>query len=75
MSSVRTHDTSKKWETTDEILWLSHIGQTSEHTQKIARAELLEGFLVGAKKRTDWLGLDRIKIISHAKKLLREARK
>lgn len=63
-----------KWETADEIMWLTHIGKTSEQTQKSSRAELLENYLAGARKRKNWRLMDRVKIISHAESLLREAR-
>ena len=67
----------KSWSTEKEIGFLSEnqqftLGTSHSSTKYIPRREILEGYLEGAKKRTDWGDMDKFKIIAHVEKLLEE---
>jgi hypothetical protein len=67
----------KSWSTEKEIGFLSGesifiIGRSHHSTKDITRKEMLSRYLEGAKKRTDWSGMDRNSIIAHVYKLMEE---
>lgn len=65
---------NRKWDTSDELLYLQRIGKIHESTRSMTRAEMLELYLAGLEKRVDWGNLNRDKIISAAKTHLGFAR-
>jgi len=69
----------RSWSTEKEIHFLSEnpqftLGTSHASTKHTPRRELLEGYLEGAKKRTDWGDMDKFKIIAHVEKQLEEMR-
>ena len=67
----------KSWSTEKEIHFLSEnpqftLGTSHASTKYISRKEMLESYLEGANKRTDWGGMDRFTIIAHVHQLLEE---
>jgi len=67
----------KSWSTEKEINFLSNesrftIGHSHYSTKEIDRKEMLSRYLEGAKKRTEWAGMDKHAIIAHVYKLMEE---
>jgi hypothetical protein len=67
----------KSWSTEKEINFLSEakqftIGHSHYSTKDLSRKEMLSRYLEGAKKRTDWSGMDKHAIIAHVHQLLAE---
>jgi hypothetical protein len=54
------------WTTENEVAWLKNIGQHTTDPRMPGRIELLKSYIEGAKKRRNWAGMDRAKVMSAA---------
>lgn len=62
----------RKWNTSDEILYLDQIGQCAAMTHKISPAIMLSYYVAAAKQRSDWGQIDRGKVVRYARRLLKD---
>jgi hypothetical protein len=65
------------WQTEEEIKFIKKLGtgkiaQESEGFQSKTRAELLRGYLMGARLRREWGEIDSHKVITFAQEELRQ---
>jgi hypothetical protein len=62
----------RKWDTSDELMYLDQIGQCHASTQKISPAIMLKAYLQSAEKRVQWGSIERGKVVSYARRLLKD---
>lgn len=67
------------WGTTSEILFLNGLGTYKFECKTVAGRmtveELLENYLIAAKRRKEWGGIDKAEVVAHARELLARARR
>ena len=61
MNETPTHETN------NELEFIRTIGTHSLHTRKIPRAEMLKRYLVGCEQRTNWMSIDKEKVMEFAR--------
>lgn len=68
----REKNSSIAYKTECEMEFIRRIGSYGPHAAafRLSKAELLRGYIAGAKKRHDWGEIDREKIIEYATELL-----
>jgi hypothetical protein len=58
------------WTTKDEIFFLENIGKFSDFSKLYNRNEMLVKYIDACGNRTDWDGMSKERVISHARSLL-----
>lgn len=56
--------------TESELDFLDKIGRHGEHRSEVRRIQALEGYIKAAPRRMDWCGIDKGRVLAHARKLL-----
>jgi len=79
MTRETAETTERSWTTQDELKFIKDIGTHSEkslcsRSLRARKAELLEKYLESADMRTDWVDINKSRVISYARKLLRPLR-
>lgn len=54
-------------ETQNELEFIRTIGSHSLHTRRISRTEMLKRYLVGCEQRTNWMSIDKEKVMEFAR--------
>jgi len=65
----------RKWDTADEMMYLDQIGQCAAMTREMSPAIMLKAYLQAAHKRAHWGSMDRGKVLSYARRLLKDCQR
>ncbi len=57
-------DQEPSYPTSHELDFISRIGTCSYRGPHVDRKKLLEGYLLGCEKRSDWCGMSKLEIIN-----------
>jgi hypothetical protein len=61
-----------QWTTGNEITFIRNLGRHALTKSGMNRADLLRGYLVGARQRDRWDGIDREQVLGFASECLRQ---